>query len=201
MLIIDADDNRMIDLPGVGPCPRPVDIDQNVTGFNCLKSLRIYRFQPGPPVHGDSEVDEVFILPLSGAFDMVITGQYGADATVTSAGPLRAMYMTPQHAYLLMPRSPAIVAYARAGAAGLVPSRALGATTSRGLAEHLHYGFVQPALGATMDIAGEALMHVIKGTVEAGGQVIVQGQTLAVQGGEVVTLRSIALADLLIIGV
>ena len=64
MKIIDADDTRMIDLPGVGPCPRPVDIDQGVTGFHRLKSLRIYRFEPGPAIHGDSETDEVFILPL-----------------------------------------------------------------------------------------------------------------------------------------
>ena len=75
MRLIEPDENRMIDLPGVGPCPRPVDIDQRLTGFRTLKSLRIYRFQTGPAIHGESEIDEVFILPLVGTLEIEITGR------------------------------------------------------------------------------------------------------------------------------
>ena len=201
MLIINADDSRLIDLPGVGPCPRPVDIDQAVTGFNHLKSLRIYRFQPGPPIHGDSEGDEVFILPLSGAFDIVITGTHGAEARVTGAGPIRAIYMTPHHAYRLMPRSPAMVAYARAEAVGIVPSQTLQGTASHGLAEHLTYRFVQVQPGARTQVAGEALVHVVRGACGVGGQGIVQGQTLALSAGEAISLDVPSMAELLIVGV
>ena len=199
MRVIDADEARMIDLPGVGPCPRPVDIDQGITGFKRLKSLRIYRFRPGPAVHGDSEVDEVLILPLSGAFDMMIGGPSAAQATLTSAGPLRAMYMTPQHSYLLTPRNPVMVAYARAEAAGAVPSQALAGTASQGLAEHLWYRFER--LGADLEVVGEALVHVIRGAVEGAELVAREGQTLALGAGEVATVRAIALAEVLIIGV
>lgn len=197
MRVIEADESRMIDLPGVGPCPRPVDIHQGVTGFKRLKSLRIYRFQPGPPIHGDSEVDEVFILPLSGAFNMAIRGPHGVEATLSSAGPLRAMYMTPQHSYLLTPRNATVVAYARAEAVGVVASQGLAGNASRGLAEHLWYRFDRLAVGASIEVSGEALVHVIRGSTEAARQ----GQTLAIGADEVVTVRAVAMAEVLVIGV
>ena len=201
MKIIPSDHSRMIDLPGVGPCPRPVDIDQSVTGFQRLKSLRIYRFQAGPPVHGDSEVDEVFILPLSGAFDMAISGTHPLAATVCAEGPTRALYMTPRHSYLLSPQGPVTVAYARAKARGLMPSRALTALDGAGVAEHLRYQLVTLAADQTLmpGWGGETLVHVAEGTLICSGQTIAAGQTVALT--QAVTLQASGAARVLIIGV
>ena len=91
MRLIFPDPARMIDLPGVGPCPRPVDIDQRLTGFQRLKSLRIYRFEPGPAIHGESEVDEVFITALEGRFAMAIDGPHALEAEL---GPVSYTHLT-----------------------------------------------------------------------------------------------------------
>lgn len=201
MKIIDADNTRMIDLPGVGPCPRPVDIDQGVTGFHRLKSLRIYRFEPGPAIHGDSEVDEVFILPLSGAFDIQITGAHPVKARVSALGPTRALLMPPGHSYNLSPRSPVTVAYARAEAQGSVATRALAETECVGLAEHLRYRLVTATAGQRIDPGwgGETLVHVVDGALDLTEGKITQGQTLALT--EAVPLRAHPDTRLLIIGV
>lgn len=203
MKIIDADPARMIDLPGVGPCPRPVDIDQGVSGFHRLKSLRIYRFEPGPAIHGDSEVDEVFILPLAGAFDMQITGPHALAARVSALGPTRALYMPPGHSYLLTPRGPVTVAYARAEARGSGTTRALAETECDGLAEHLRYRLVTALAGQRYvpGWGGETLVHVAQGALSLPGGGIVQGQTLALAEAEAVQVCAISDSRLLIIGV
>ena len=203
MKIIDPDNRRMIDLPGVGPCLRPVDIDQSVTGFHRLKSLRIYRFEPGPPIHGDSEVDEVVILPLTGAFAMVITGAHPLSASVSASGPTRALYMTPDHAYLLTAQSPVMVAYARAKAQGRVPCQTLSTSDGVGVAEHLRCQLVDLTSGQTLipGWGGETLVQVVKGSLDVSGQTVAVGQTLALLDAEAVTLRAKFDARLLIIGV
>ena len=201
MKIIDSDDARMIDLHGVGLCPRPVDIDQGVTGFHRLKSLRIYRFEPGLDIHGDSEVDEVFILPLSGAWEMQITGAHPLQARVSALGPTRAVYMPPGHSYNLTPRGPVTVAYARAEAQGSVATRALAETKCVGLAEHLRYQMVTAMAGQRIDLGlgGESLVHVVDGALDLTEGKIFQGQTLALT--EAVPLRAHPHTRLLIIGV
>ncbi len=201
MQIIDADPARMIDLPGVGPCPRPVDIDQGKTGFQGLKSLRIYRFVPGPAIHGDSEVDEVFILPLSGAFDLQIAGAHPFSGRVSAEGPLRAIYMPPDHSYVLTPLGPVTVAYARAAAQGCMATRGLTETDGEGLAEHLRYRLVSAAAGEWIDPGpgGETLVFVIQGSLEGAGGRVAEGQTVAL--AEAVPLRALVDSRLLIIGV
>ena len=203
MNLIDADDTRMIDLPGVGPCPRPVDIDQRVTGFKRLKSLRIYRFVPGPAIHGDSETDEVFILPLSGAFDMQITGAHPLTARVSAFGPTRALYMPPGHSYLLTPRSTVTVAYARAEAKGRVATQPVAETDCGGLAEHLRYRLVQAKAGQHLvpGWGGETFGHVVEGALNWAEGRIDQGQTLALVKAEAAPLQAHTDTSLLIIGV
>jgi hypothetical protein len=197
MQVIDADEHRLIDLPGVGPCPRPVGIDQAVTGFRRLKSLRIYRFQPGPPIHGDSEVDEVLILPLAGSFQMQITGAHPLQALVSAQGPLRGLYMTPDHSYLLTPQSPVLVAYARAQAAGRVPVQAFATDESGEVAEHLRFHRVRLAAGEVLSQVGEALVHVVSGALDG----VAAGQTMALAQGERSDLRAVDRADVLVISV
>ena len=203
MKIIDADDTRMIDLPRVGSCPRPVDIDQGVTGFHRLKSLRIYRFKPGPAIYGDSETDEVFILPLSGAFDMQINGAHPLTARVSALGPTRALYMPPSHSYSLTPRSSVVVAYARAEAQGRIATRSLAETECVALAEHLRYRLVTATAGQPIDPGwgGETLVHVVDGALDLTHGRIAMGQTLALVEAEAVQLRCQSDTRLLIIGV
>jgi 5-deoxy-D-glucuronate isomerase len=188
MQIIDADESRLIVLPGVGKCPRPVDIDQSVTGFTTLKSLRIYRFQPGATIEGESEEDEVFVLPVSGGFHIEVTGKTAVAADLTAEGPVRALYMTPHHAYRLTPGEETLVAYARAEAGGRVPVQALTAESSD-LGERLRFALVDLADGAALDRggSGERLFHVISGRLAAGGKALAAGQTLALAAGETMT--------------
>ena len=96
--VIRPDEGNLIDLPGVGPCPRPVDVDQSMTGFARLKSVRAYRFAPGATIEGESEADEVLIVVLEGAVTMEIAGAHPLTAPL-SAGCI--LYMPPDHTYRL----------------------------------------------------------------------------------------------------
>lgn len=110
---IAADFDRKIDLPGIGPCPRPVDIDQSVTGFKDLVSMRIYAFADGNVVNGESEHDEVLIVLLRGHATIAIDGQHKAQFKLSADGT-RAIYMPPGHHYQLVPQGDADIAYVRA---------------------------------------------------------------------------------------
>ena len=113
MRIIEPDFDRMIDLPGVGPCPRPVDVDQAATGFSNLVSLRIYDFADGSVIDGEAEGDEVLVTLLSGAATVVVSGVHDEEFTLQADGDW-AIYLPPHHHYRLTPLAPAMVAYARA---------------------------------------------------------------------------------------
>lgn len=118
MRIVPADHERRIDVPGVpGPARRPVDIDQSLTGFRQLRSLRIYRFEAGSTVQGHAEEDEVFVVLLSGSARFTVSGpqQHQADLAAPetgSDGPC-ASYLAPECAYQLVAHADADVAYAR----------------------------------------------------------------------------------------
>lgn len=196
MKIIPADPSRMIDLPGVGPCPRPVDIDQSVTGFNRLKSLRIYRFAAGPAIEGESEVDEVYIVALDGAAQMQISGAHPLAADLA---PGHALYMTPHHAYRLTPQTDALIAYSRAEAAGTVPTHAAGEAGER--AEHLRFRVTPLEGGADLptDPARERLVHVVAGQILAGIDLVSAPQTLALRAGEVLPITAEGAAEVLVV--
>ena len=120
--IFKADHARRIELAGVGPAPRPVDIDQAQTGFAALRTLRIYRFDPPATVHGHAEEDEVFIVVLCGEVELQMRSEHWSrnDArfvleAADAASPVACVAYLPPHAeYALTPRTPADVAYARA---------------------------------------------------------------------------------------
>ena len=186
MKIIDKDDNRMIDLPGVGPCPRPVDIDERVTGFKTLKSLRIYRFQPGATIEGESENDEVFVVPVTGRVSLAVSGAHPVTAEVSPEGPARALYMTPDHAYRLTPGAETLVAYSRAAAEGRVPCQQVEAAESSGLAEKLAFRVVDLTAGEMLPLGGvkETLCSVVEGQGRFGERALSSGQTVALAQGE-----------------
>lgn len=111
---IASDFSRRIDLEGVGPAPRPVDIDQSKTGFARLVSLRIYSFVPGPPILGEAEGDEVAIVVLNGRCEIAVTGARAETFVLDASEGARAIYLPPNHHYRLSPQSKVDVAYARA---------------------------------------------------------------------------------------
>lgn len=119
MKLCEADHQRRIALHGVAdPVPRPVDIDQSVTGFKDLRSLRIYRFEEGSVIDGDAEEDEVFVVVLAGSVQFTVSGAHPDHFELSAAGaePARACvaYLPPRHTYRLKSHTGSEVAYARA---------------------------------------------------------------------------------------
>ena len=132
MKLIKPDHERRIDIEGIpGPVNRPVDIDQAKTGFTNLRTLRIYRFEPGHAVDGHAEEDEVFIVVLAGSAEISMTADgFDVSATVLNAAtPLSASpcgaYLPPNGTYRLVPRTLCDVAYARATPVHRRPARVL----------------------------------------------------------------------------
>ncbi len=167
-MVIRPDEGNMIELPGVGPCPRPVDIDQGVTGFKRLKSLRVYRFAPGRVIEGESEIDEVWITPITGTVRIDIAGAHPIGADLATGAQL---YMTPYHAYRLAPSSPALVAYARAEAEGRIGCHLAEGELVKG--EHLSLRRVSLAPGEALDLpVSETLALVAEGKVRAGEEIL-----------------------------
>lgn len=115
MQVIAPDFARRIDLPGAGPCPRPVDIDQTVTGFKDLVSLRIYSFAPDVAIDGEAEGDELLIILMRGLIELTVTAGGGALSSFVLGEDraTRAIYMPPGSSYHLVARRDADVAYAR----------------------------------------------------------------------------------------
>lgn len=115
MLIVAPDFARRIDLPGAGPCPRPVEIDRNTAALDRLVSLRVYSFAQGTEIDGEAEDDAVFIVLMRGAAEFAITqddalaGRFALDA----AGGDRAVFMPPHASYQLTATANCDIAYAR----------------------------------------------------------------------------------------
>ena len=127
LTLLKANQTRGVELAGVsGPVPRPVDIDQTLTGFETLRTLRIYRFEPPAVIDGHAEEDEVYLVVLAGSVDLVVRSAHWAASatrfTLTAAGPQDpvacAAYLPPQAEYELTPLTAADVAYARARPSG-----------------------------------------------------------------------------------
>ena len=119
MILIKADHDRKISIHGVqGPVSRPVDIDQSITGFRDLRSLRIYRFDEGAVIDGDAEQDEVFVVVLAGSVAFTVSGTTPDHFELSAAGELSAgacaAYLPPRHTYRLRSHTGSEVAYARA---------------------------------------------------------------------------------------
>ncbi|MEO6213750.1 MAG: 5-deoxy-glucuronate isomerase [Vicinamibacterales bacterium] len=119
MKLLEADHDRRIAIHGVqGLVSRPVDIDQSITGFRDLRSLRIYRFGQGSVIDGDAEQDEVFVVVLAGSIEFAVSGTQPDHFELSAAGevPGRACvaYLPPRHTYRLRSHTGSEVAYARA---------------------------------------------------------------------------------------
>lgn len=155
MLIVRPDFDHQIDLPGAGPCPRPVDIDRSHTGFSELVSLRVYSFAEGVVINGEAENDEVFIVLLRGQADVTVSvdRRHSGSFQLQRNRGTRAIYLPPLASYQLSAVSDCDIAYARAKPNGEK---------------------IPPVLGFTpgtdrLDIIGHALgMKLVLATVAAG---------------------------------
>ena len=119
MKLVRADHHRRIEIHDVeGLVNRPVDIDQSITGFRDLRSLRIYRFDAGSVIEGDAEQDEVFVVALAGSLELRVRGPHPGHFELSGAGSGGqrgcVVYLPPHHAYSLRSRTATEVAYARA---------------------------------------------------------------------------------------
>lgn len=115
MLIVEPDFARRIDLPGNGPCPRPVDIDRGTTHFDKLLSLRVYSFASGAVIDGEAEEDEVFVVLMRGAAEVAVTeaGTRADPFALDTDGGSRAVYLPPHAGYRLTAPTDCDIAYAR----------------------------------------------------------------------------------------
>ncbi len=192
MQVIAPDFDRSIDLPGVGPTPRPVDIDQSTTGFRDLVSLRIYEFADGTSIDGEAEADEVLVVLLAGAVSIAVTGAHEAEFRLDADGDW-AIYLPPQHHYRLQPLTPATVAYARARPSSASAPRAFrpvaGVLAIDEPAERLRLRLrLLPLEGETDASAGlgeeiERLAH-LTGPARVGDRELPPSHTLALSPGE-----------------
>ena len=123
MKLIKADHDRRIEIPGVPSLVRrPVDINQSQTGFAALRTLRIYQFDADSVINGHAEEDEVFIVVIAGSVELTMSSDNWSESqrnlTLAAAGDSLdaacAAYLPPHAAYRLIPRSEAVIAYARA---------------------------------------------------------------------------------------
>lgn len=193
------DFTRMIDLPGVGPCPRPVDIDQSVTGFSDLVSLRIYSFSGTAAIKGDAEEDEVLIVLLDGSASIGVSGRHSADYDLTISGT-RAIYMPPDHHYRLMPDGRATIAYVRAKPRVTKPPQGFmsgeNGLSVESYADRLQLRLIRLDAGQSIlaetraGAAVERLIHVLGVENASSTEAFGPWQTMALSKGETVTITA-----------
>lgn len=184
----------MIELPGVGACPRPVDIDQSLTGFSDLVSLRVYTFACGMVIDGEAEEDELFIVLMRGTIDVEVAGGSTNSFALQTGSGVRAVYLPPHDRYRLHARSDADVAYARArpGVDTAKMARAFegmdGSLAIFGYADSMSIALSVATHGSDRALSelaapsGERLIHVQSndgGAICVAGQLLHDWQTLA----------------------
>lgn len=191
MQVIAPDFDRTVDLPGVGPTPRPVDIDGSVTGFSDLASLRVYEFAEGVAIDGEAEEDEVLVVLLAGAVAIAVTGRHEAEFALDADGDW-AIYLPPRHHYRLTPLTPATVAYARARPDASAAPRSYapqgGLLNVEDGPERLRLRVMaiegETDASAGLPAGAERLVHLTGPAQVAGGEALPPAHTLALSPGE-----------------
>lgn len=133
--IIHPDPARRVDLPGIGPVPRPLEVGTDVSGLRHVR-MRGYTFVTGHIIEGQSEEDEVFIFLHAGRIHVEVSPgatSVGAEAEFVWRNLYRpqgvpsapqGIYMPPNYSYRLTVLDDATVLYARGGARGsFIPQR------------------------------------------------------------------------------
>jgi hypothetical protein len=197
MQLIAPDPTRMIDLPGVGPYPRPVDIDQSVTGFGRLVSMRIYTFASGTTIEGEAEDDEVYIVLLKGRARFEVSGEHDAEYDLDESGT-RMVYLPMGHHYRLKPLAHAEIAYMRAKPKGVKPPKGFAASSvpeivaDPGHADTLGVRLIQigPDAPLALDPSPSERLIMTTGAANSAQGPMIAGSTLALGEGEDATIRA-----------
>jgi len=205
------DFDRRIDLPGAGPCPRPVDIDRSVTGFSRLVALRVYSFAQGVAIDGEAEGDEVFIVLMRGRADIAISsgGHPHGPFLLRDDGGMRAVYMPPHAAYRLSAIDDCDIAYARVQPRGTTfrDVRGFAPTSGRldivGHADGMDLALVTLDAGPDLGRLPERFVHVRSDNAFVAtlcGERLGDWDSVAIDSGEAAVLDVQAgTADILII--
>lgn len=192
MKVIAPDFDRALDLPGLGPVPCPVDIDQAGTGFADLSSLRIHDFDAGVVVDGEAGADEVLLTLLAGVVTVEVIGAFDATFTLQADGDW-VLYLPPRHRYRLSPIAQATVAFVRARPFDASAPRAFaplnGVLAVEEGPSRLRLRLL-PLAGETdasagLDVELERLAH-LTGPVTVAGHDLPPAHTLALSPGEAV---------------
>lgn len=199
MLIVRPDFDRRIDLPGAGPCPRPVDIDGTKADLKQLVSLRVYSFAAGTAIDGEAEGDEVFIVLMRGAADFAVTAAGERQTFALREDGERVFYMPPGSAYRLDAIGDCDIAYARCMPRGTTPGpRGFAPAGGRlDIADHatgMALGLaIATARGALAGSAGSAerFVHVRSrgGAVRLSGERLGDWESAIVAAGEAATVE------------
>ncbi len=198
MLIFEPDFDHLTDLPGAGPTPTPVDLDQRATGFTDLAALQVHELGDGTTMSGGTGEDEMLIVLLAGAMTVTVTGPQDTAFQLDADGDW-AVYLPPRHQFSLEPLVPATMASARARSAVVSEVRAYrpvnGLLLVEEPAERLRLRLL-PLEGETdasagLDESAERLVHLTGPATVRSGTItrdLPPAHTLALAPGESATV-------------
>lgn len=189
MTIIEPDFDRLIDLPGAGPTPRPVEIDGRATGFQDLLSLHIDELADGSVIE-DTAANEVLLVLLAGAIAVDVTHPSQMTVLLDADGDW-GLHLPPGSAWRLRPQTPATLAQAAAHPGAPFAPRALrpmhGSLRLDGpegnLRLHLHPLDGAAHVASDLDEGLERLLH-FSGPARVDGRELPPMHTLALPPGE-----------------
>ena len=189
MTIIEPDFDRLIDIPGAGPTPRPVEIDGRAAGFHDLLSFCIDDLADGAIVEGTAE-EEVLLVLLAGAIAVDVTGP-GAEEFRLDADGDWGLHLPAGSGWRVRPLTPATLARASARSSAPFAPKALrpidGTLILDGpdgsLRLRLHPLDGTPSHGPDVPESQERLLH-FSGPARVDGRDLPPMHTLALKPGE-----------------
>ena len=181
MTILEPDFDRLIDLPGAGPTPRPVEIDGRATGFDDLPD--------GALVEG-SAAEEVLLVLLAGAIAVDVTHPAAMTVLLDADGDW-GLHLPPGSAWRLRPQTPATLAQAAARPGPPFAPKALRPTDGALLLDgpqgnlrlHLHPLDGEAYVAPDLDEGLDRVLHFC-GPARVDGRELPPMHTLALPPGE-----------------
>ncbi len=189
MTIIEPDFDRLIDLPGAGPTPRPVEIDGRAIGFHDLLSLHIDELADGAVIEGAAE-EEVVLVLLAGAIAVDVIHPSAMTVLLDADGDW-GLHLPPGSAWRLRPQTPATLAQAAARPGVPFAPKALRPTDGSLLLDgpngnlrlHLHPLDDAAYVTSDLDEGLERFLH-FSGPARVAGRELPPMHTLALHPGE-----------------
>ena len=189
MTIIEPDFDRLIDLPGAGPAPRPVDIDGQAIGFHDLLSLHIDELADGAVIE-DAAAEEVLLVLLAGAIAVDVVHPSAMTVLLDADGDW-GLHLPSGSIWRLRPQTPATLAQAAARRGAPFALKTLRPTNGSlrldgpegNLRLHLHPLDGEAHVASDLDDGLERLLH-FSGPARVAGRELPPMHTLALHPGE-----------------